>query len=242
MSSLDCLAQVEALPRGASVEVQPVAADPATSTAADDTSDSDDDANPSPTAASSSSGPSPAGPRMEGWIGRLQNSSEKRTVQVGCGMLEVLTEALLSRGKLCRCHVSLAWAKDTCTTGLGGQSTAGEQLQSARPFPAESHAAPSQKGSLCAESLADAARSVIDSVLGALQWADVSVADVSSLKVYWRNQTPEAAELALALQGASSKCAFCGSGALLVPVAAVGSDAALTSLVHMEILAVARDR
>lgn len=218
-------AQVEALPRGAMVEVQPVAADPATSTAAQDTSDSDSEASVSPTAASS---PSPGGLRMEGWIGHLQNWHERRELQTECGPLEVLTEALFSRGKLCRCHVSLVWG------------TAGGGLQSLEPAGAMSQAAPSQKGLLSADSVTNVISSVIESATAALQFAHVGVSSISSLKVYWRQQNPEAEGLALALEAATSQCAFSDRGVLVVPVSAVGSDAALTAFVHLEMLALAQ--
>ena len=220
--------QVDALPRNALVELQPVAADAATSSPADEDSEVRDGF-ASTAAEYSRSNHLVRDYRMEGWIGRLQNSCESRRFQAGCGVLELLVTALFSPGKLCRCHASLEWTitepVQPCgqvSAYLSSHATIGKCF--------------SLNGRECPESTSEVAASVLNCVKGHISSAAVTLENVSSFKLYWRQHNQDAKRLAMALQ-ISIENEYSPSCVILVPVVAVGSEATLKSLLVLEVLA-----
>ena len=97
--------QVGALPCSAAVELQPVLADPSTSTLAD----SDDELEDCHATQSPSGGGQKYGV-MAGWIGRLRNEEHSETFTIFGSPVRLDSSALWAHGCLCRCLLLVASA------------------------------------------------------------------------------------------------------------------------------------
>lgn len=222
--------QVDALPRNASVELQPVAADPATSSLDNDDYEGKESLHISD-AVNSRSSVRTSGYRMEGWIGRLQNLSKRRCTQVGNYRLELLTEALFSPGKLCRCHTSLS---------IGFASESG-QFEKPIAFDGSwlvdlnrDDEVDNLRFAHCESSVA---ASVVTSVRASVLGAGLNVASIASFKLYWQKRNKGAFDFAHALRK-KIETEFSPLCVMSVPVGAVGPTAALDSIIFLEVLAV----
>lgn len=223
--------QVDALPRNASVELQPVAADPATSSLDDDDFESKESVHIS-AAVNSRGSVRTSGSRMEGWIGRLQNLSKLRCFQVGNYRLELLTEALFSPGKMCRCHTSLS---------LGSASESG-QFEKPMAFNGSCSADSNRDDGVGRHGFADCESSVAASVVTGVRafvvGAELDVADIAVFKLFWQKENKGAFDFAHALQQ-KIETEFSPLCVMSVPVRAVGPTAILDSMIFLEVLAVA---
>ena len=220
--------QVGALPRGATVEVQPVLADPGSTVLEDSDDDCDDEALVEVTGEGRCWGGSAgSGCRMQGWMGRLRHTEASAELTIGGRRVRLELRALSVRWRFSRCQVTASFATTTRAAGqqcYGSLAAAATDLADSSLGGKDSVLAPAE-----AEAIAAGLTTLLVDHLAA---TNLRPRATSSLRAYHVGRAGTAVADAL---NAAQPFGHDNAGELVrLPVVAVGMSTSLTAFVLLE--------